>query len=65
MVKEPEVERAVSFFDGQNLFHHARGSFGHSRPNSDPRRSSEAVCVAGKWDNHGVRFHTGVPDAKH
>ena len=29
MPQEPTVKRAVSFFDGQNLFRHAKNAFGH------------------------------------
>ena len=28
--------RAIAFFDGQNLFGHAKSAFGHSHPNYDP-----------------------------
>ena len=60
---EPQVKRAVSFFDGQNLFYHARAAFGYSHPNYDPQKLSDAVCLAGGWVNQGVRFYTGIPDA--
>ena len=60
---EPPVKRAVSFFDGQNLFRSAMAAFGHYHPNYDPRKLSDAVCRARGWQNHGVRFYTGVPDA--
>ena len=59
---EPPVKRAVSFFDGQNLFHHAKAAFGYSHPNYDPRKLADAVCSAHGWENRGVRFYTGVPD---
>ena len=29
MPREPDVKRAVSFIDGQNLFRHAKDAFGH------------------------------------
>ncbi len=64
MRNEPEVKRAVSFIDGQNLFRHAKDAFGHHHPNYDPRKLAEAVCAAKGWINSGVRFYTGVPDAK-
>lgn len=60
---EPSVKRAVSFFEGQNLFYHAKAAFGHYHPNYDPRKLSDAVCHACGWQNHGVRFYTGIPDA--
>ena len=59
---EPPVKRAVSFFDGQNLFHHAKAAFGYTHPNYDPRKLADAVCSAHGWENRGVRFYTGVPD---
>ena len=60
---EPPVKRAVSFFDGQNLFYHAKAAFGYDHPNYDPKKLSDAICLASGWVNHGVRFYTGVPDA--
>ena len=57
---EPLVQRAVSFFDGQNLFHHAKAAFGYTHPNYDPLKLANAVCSAHGWENHGVRFYTGV-----
>ena len=60
---EPPVKRAVSFFDGQNLFYHAKAAFGYSHPNYDPKKLSDAVCNAHGWVSHGVRFYTGIPDA--
>ena len=59
---EPPVKRAVSFFDGQNLFHHAKAAFGYTHPNYDPRKLADAVCSARGWENRGVRFYTGFPD---
>lgn len=38
-------------------------AFGHYHPNYDPMKLSDAVCRANGWQNHGVRFYTGVPDA--
>jgi hypothetical protein len=37
MVIEPPVKRAIAFFDGQNLFHHAKAAFGYTYPNFDLR----------------------------
>lgn len=64
MLLEPDCKRAVSFFDGQNLFHHAKAAFGHTHPNFDPQKLSDAVCRANGWTNHGVRFYTGIPTAE-
>lgn len=52
---------AVSFFDGQNLFRHAKSAFGRHRPNHDPMTLGKAVCAARNRICHGVRFHTGTP----
>lgn len=63
MPPEPPTKRVVSFFDGQNLFWHAKAAFGHQHPNYDPNLLSEAVCRRNGWRSHGVRFYTGVPSA--
>ena len=65
MPTEPDIKRAVSFIDGQNLFRHAMSAFGHYHPNYDPKKLSDAVCNAHGWINHGVRFYTGTPSAEH
>ena len=59
--EEPEVKRAVSFFDGQNLYRHAKEAFGHHHPNYDPKKLTDAVCLAHGWQERGVRFYTGTP----
>ena len=46
---KPDCKRAVSFFDGQNLFHHAKAAFGHTHPNFDPQKLSDAICQAKGW----------------
>jgi len=61
MLVEPEIKRAVSFIDGQNLFRHAKDAFGYHHPNYDPVKLADAVCGASGWVNRGVRFYTGVP----
>ena len=38
MPAEPDIKRADSFIDGQNLYRHAMDAFGHHHPNFDPRR---------------------------
>ena len=58
---EPRVKRAVSFVDGQNLYHHAKAAFGYRVPNYDPLALAQAVCDREGWSNVGVRFYTGVP----
>lgn len=63
MAKEPAIIRAVSFFDGQNLFHSAKSAFGYPFPNYDPIALTKAVCARHNWHVQGVRFYTGVPDA--
>ena len=60
---EPPTKRVVAFFDGQNLFWHAKAAFGHPHPNYDPNLLSEAVCRENGWRCHGVRFYTGIPSA--
>lgn len=62
-ISEPAVKRAVSFFDGQNIYRHAKDAFGHHYPNFDPIKLADAVCAREGWAQHGVRFYTGVPDA--
>lgn len=63
MPVEPQIKRAVSFFDGQNLFHSAKLAFGYTFPNYDVAALARAVCAANGWDCSGVRFYTGVPDS--
>src|SRR3954471_7774049 len=63
MPYEPTTKRAVSFFDGQNLFHCAKLAFGYSYPNYDPVALANSVCARYGWLNAGVQFYTGVPDA--
>ncbi len=63
MPAEPQVKRAIAFFDGQNLFHSAKEAFGYSYPNFDPQALAQVVCADKGWVCSGVRFYTGVPDA--
>lgn len=62
---EPNVKYAMAFFDGQNLYRHAKDAFGHHHPNYDPVKLHAAVCSAQGWRPNLVRFYTGVPSAKH
>ena len=65
MAVEPDVKRAVAFFDGQNLYRHAKEAFGHHHPNYHPVKLFDAVCIENGWENRGVRFYTGTPDLAH
>jgi uncharacterized LabA/DUF88 family protein len=62
MPAEPPVKRAITFIDGQNLFHAAKEAFGHRWPNFDPLRLATEVCRLQGWTLAEVRFYTGVPD---
>lgn len=63
MPTEPPVKRAITFFDGQNLYFAAKECFGYPYPNYDVLRLSQAVCAARGWQLKETRFYTGVPDA--
>lgn len=63
-MEEPAHKKAIAFFDGQNLFRHAKEAFGHYHPNYDPLKLFAAVCEDAGWKNSGVRFYTGTPDSK-
>jgi hypothetical protein len=63
MMEEPAEKRAVAFFDGQNLYRHAKEAFGHHHPNYDPVKLFNAVCMREGWKPFGVRFYTGTPTA--
>jgi uncharacterized LabA/DUF88 family protein len=62
MPQPPDVIRAVSFVDGQNLFHSAKLAFGYRFPNYDPLALTKAICRIKGWQCNQVRFYTGVPD---
>ena len=55
---------AMGFFDGQNLFQHAKDAFGHHHPNFDPQKLHAAVCAAKGWQPNVVKFYTGIPNAE-
>lgn len=61
MAIEPPVKRTLAFFDGQNLFHHAKAAFGHTYPNFDPKKLTESICTSRGWVISGIHFYTGVP----
>ena len=49
MLEEPTDKYTVAFFDGQNLFHHAKAAFGYSHTNFVPNLLAEAICAAEGW----------------
>lgn len=57
---EPENNRAIVFFDGQNLFHGAKEAFGYTYPNFDPEKLARSVCAKMSWQLAQARFYTGV-----
>ena len=59
---EPSQKHAITFIDGQNLFHSAREAFGHSYPNYDVRALAEVICGSAGFTLRQVRFYTGIPD---
>jgi uncharacterized LabA/DUF88 family protein len=63
MPAAPKTIRAISFIDGQNLFHSAKSAFGHTHPNYDPLALSKKICELKSWRLEQARFYTGVPDA--
>lgn len=65
MAEEPAVKRAVAFYDGQNLYRHAKDAFGYHHPNFHTINLFQAICSALEFENHGIRFYTGVPDSRH
>jgi len=64
MPSEPPVKRTVAFFDGQNLFHHAKAAFGYPYPNYSPLALASQVCQRSGFSLHEIRFYTGVPSAQ-
>ena len=61
MPVEPAVKRALTFIDGQNLFHSARLAFGYTYPNYDVRALADRLCRMQGWQSSQVRFYTGIP----
>jgi uncharacterized LabA/DUF88 family protein len=61
ILPEPNIKRAITFFDGQNLYHGAREAFGHAWPKYDPTKLSHAVCTAHGWSLKAIQFYTGMP----
>jgi uncharacterized LabA/DUF88 family protein len=60
---EPAIKNVMAFFDGQNLYQHAKDAFGHHHPNYDPVKLHKAVYEAKGWRATLTRFYTGVPNA--
>ena len=63
LLSEPTNKRAMSFIDGQNLFHAAREAFGYTYPNYDALSLSRAICEPQGWNLIRVYFYTGIPDS--
>lgn len=57
---EPQAKRAYVFFDGQNLFHSAKESFGYETANYDPQKLAAWVCSRKGWELERVYFCTGI-----
>ncbi len=62
MAQIPTQKRAVAFFDGQNLYHAVRESFGYTYPNYDPLCLAKTICDSQGWELTETRFYTGIPD---
>jgi uncharacterized LabA/DUF88 family protein len=63
MAQEPLKKNAIAFFDGQNVYRHAKEAFGHHHPNYDPVKLHHWVCKTHHWNATLVRFYTGVPSS--
>lgn len=61
MPEEPRLKRAITFIDGQNLYHCAREAFGCTHPNYDVMKLSRYVCESKGWHLRQARFYTGYP----
>src|SRR5665213_3991145 len=61
---EPRKPHAMGFFDGQNLYQHAKDAFGHHHPNFDPLKLHAAVCAARGWQPNAIKFYTGIPSVQ-
>ena len=54
--------RAIAFFDGQNLFAAARDAFGFTTPSYGVPRLAQAIALQRGWDLTETRFYTGMPN---
>jgi uncharacterized LabA/DUF88 family protein len=61
MAEEPAIKNVMAFFDGQNLYRHAKDAFGYHHPNYDPVKLHKAICAEQGWRPTLTRFYTGVP----
>ena len=60
-LEEPATKRAVTFFDGQNLYHGAREAWEIYYPSYNVLALSQRLCADQGWQLKQVRFYTGVP----
>jgi uncharacterized LabA/DUF88 family protein len=65
MPEEPSIKRTAAFFDGQNLFHHARAAFGSTYPDYCPLALATRICADHELSLHEIRFYAGIPDPDH
>ena len=54
--------RAIAFFDGQNLFAAERDAFGFTTPSYGVPRLAQAIALQLGWDLTETRFYTGMPN---
>jgi hypothetical protein len=55
----PTLPKAVSFFDGQNLYRSAKRVYGYIYPNYDPQKLAQQICGNQGWQLVETRFYTG------
>ena len=58
MPAEPDIKRAVSFIEGQNLYRHAKDAFGHHHPNYDPRKLADLPRACDVGTKRNAKGHT-------
>jgi uncharacterized LabA/DUF88 family protein len=58
----PAPNRAIAFFDGQNLFAAARDAFGFNTPSYGVPRLAQGIALERGWDLIETRFYTGLPN---
>jgi uncharacterized LabA/DUF88 family protein len=58
----PTLPKAVSFFDGQNLYRSAKRVYGYIHPNYDPQKLAQQICSNQGWQLVETRFYTGFPN---
>jgi hypothetical protein len=61
--RDPDGREAVTFIDGQDLFHAAKEALGISCPSYDVGTLSQAVCHAEGWPLKQVLFYMGIAKA--